>query len=145
MAGDDQTELQVLDRALLRLRRFFAAPAVVDDQGHPLELSTLLVLHAVGDTGATVRQVADELDVAHSTASRFVTRAELAGVVTRRASTVDARAIMVVLTKSGRELDRRATSFRLERLARLTQGWRPEELRDFAKATERFALRAGKE
>ena len=132
-------DLEVLDRALLSLRRFFAAPQVVDDHGHPVELSTLLVLSAVAGEGATVRQIAERLDVAHSTASRFITRAEQAGVVARQASTVDARATTVIMTEDGRALDRRATTYRLQRLARLTQDWSTDELSDFAAATERFA------
>jgi DNA-binding MarR family transcriptional regulator len=137
-----RNDLEVLDRALLRLRRFFAAPQVVDDQGRPVELSTMLVLSAVAGEGATVREIATRLDVAHSTASRFVTRAEQAGVVARQASTTDARATTVVITEDGRALDRRATTYRLQRLARLTQDWSVDELSDFAAATERFALRA---
>ena len=90
----------MLDQALLSLRRFFAAPHVVDDHGRPVELSTLLVLGAVGEGGATVREVATRLDVAHSTASRFVTRAEQAGVVERRLSTADARATTVSMTEA---------------------------------------------
>lgn len=137
-----QTDLEVLDQALLRLRRFFAAPKMVDDRGRPVELSTLLVLSALTDEGTTVRDIANRLDVAHSTASRFITRAEEAGMVARQASSADARATAVIMTEDGRALDRRATRFRLQRLARLTQDWSIGELSDFAAATERFALRA---
>ena len=107
-----------------------------------MELSTLLVLGAVGQHGATVREVATRLDIAHSTASRFITRAQEAGMVEREASAADKRVTAVTMTDGGRALERRATSCRLDRLATLTHDWPAEDVRDFAAATERFAARA---
>ncbi|MCB7135912.1 MarR family winged helix-turn-helix transcriptional regulator [Cellulosimicrobium marinum] len=137
-----ETPLDAVDRALLSLRRFLDTPRAVDDAGTRVELSTLLVLDAVGEAGATVRDVATRLAVAHSTASRLVTRAEQAGAVERTTSPADARETLAVATSHGRALRGRAVAFRHERLARLTTGWTPEELATFADLLTRFAARA---
>lgn len=141
MSVAGQPELVTLDRALMSLRRFFEVPAVLDDDGSPVDLSTLLVLDAVTSTpGAlTVRGVARRLDVAHSTASRLVTRAERAGMVTRAVSVEDRREIVVQVTEAGRELALRAVGFRLARLANITQGWGPDDVAALAELLDRFA------
>ena len=141
MLGRRQADLEILDQALLGLRRFFDTPGVLDDQGRRVELSTLLVLDAIGVDGASVREVAQRLDVAHSTASRLVKRAEEAGMVFRGNSTLDARETVVAATEAGRELGRRALGFRLGRLVELTRDWSPHELETFAASLRLFARR----
>lgn len=130
-----------MDQALLRLRRFFDAPAVLDDAGPRVELSTLLVLEAVARCGAppSVRGIAEQLGVAHSTASRLVTRAERAGMVARATSPTDKRETVIASTEVGEGFRRRATAFRLQRLIDLTQTWTREERATFARLLERFA------
>lgn len=130
-----------MDQALLRLRRFFDAPAILADTGPRVELSTLLVLEAVARSGTpvSVREIADQLDVAHSTASRLVTRAERAGMVARATSTTDRRETVIETTQVGHDLRRRATTYRLDRLMALTQAWTSEEKATFAHLLDRFA------
>ncbi|WP_265523615.1 MarR family winged helix-turn-helix transcriptional regulator [Oerskovia flava] len=145
MDVDGQSDLAQLDRALVRLRRFFEAPAVLDDDGASVELSTLLVLDAVtcAPTAAekwTVRDVARQLDVAHSTASRFVTRAERAGAVKRGASGTDRRETVVEATEAGRALAERAAHFRLARLEGITGTWEPRDVAALAALLDRFAI-----
>ncbi|HQY32626.1 MarR family transcriptional regulator [Actinotalea sp.] len=138
-------DLVALDRALLGLRRFLESPAVLDDQGRRIELSTLLVLDAVGEGAASVGDIADRLDVARSTASRLVVRAERVGMVARSASPQDARAVLVGPTDAGRALGRRAREFRLERLVALTGGWDAADVTALAGALRRFAECAASE
>jgi DNA-binding MarR family transcriptional regulator len=139
-----RTELERIDHALLGLRRFVQAPDVLHDDGSTkVELSTLLVLDAVGDDGASVGEVAARLRVAHSTASRLVVRAEEAEAVQRVPSAADARAILVVATDGGRQLRRRALEFRLARLAELTDGWTAQEVETFTDLLGRFSDAAG--
>lgn len=137
-------DLERLDQALLRLRRFFETPTVVDDDGSPVELSTLLVLDAITSAhGAatdnwTVRDVARRLEVAHSTASRFVARAEKAGAVTRAPSDTDRRETVVEATGAGRALAERAAYFRLTRLDGITDTWEPCDVATLAGLLTRF-------
>ncbi|PRZ08855.1 MarR family transcriptional regulator [Isoptericola sp. CG 20/1183] len=138
-----EPDLRMLDRALVGLRRFLTAPPVLDDQGRAVELSTLLVLNELPTEGQSVQQIATRLGVAHSTASRLVTRAEGAGMVTRTDSPDDARRRLVVPTAAGRGLRDRAAEFRLERLADIVDGWTPDEVHTLARSLHRFAQDQG--
>jgi len=131
-------DLQTLDRALISLRRFLTAPRVLDEGG-AVELSTLLVVDGLPAQGQSVSDVAARLDVAHSTASRFVTRAERAGAVTRTSAPDDTRQVLVAPTPAGRALADRATAFRLDRLADLLEGWAEEDVHVLADGLRRFA------
>ncbi|WP_278236848.1 MarR family transcriptional regulator [Isoptericola sp. AK164] len=131
--------LVALDRALLDLRRFTAAPAVVDDDGRAIELSSLLVLDALRDEPASVRDLAARLDVAHSTASRFVTRSEQAGLVARTASPHDGRESWVEATEAGRTLTERAETYRIARLGAVVAGWDEQDVTDLSRLLTRFA------
>ena len=88
-------DLQLLDEALVRLRRLWTASraSVVDELGRRVEMSSVLVVEACARAGShatevTVGDVAAFLDVEPSTASRMVDRAEAAGLVRRTASAV---------------------------------------------------------
>lgn len=133
-----------LDRALLDLRRFLAAPPVVADGGRSVELSTVLVLDAVlaaGETGALVRDVADRLDVAPSTASRLVDRAVLAAAVVKVPGE-NARQVRVEATDEGRALAARAVEHRQTQLARVLDGWTTQEQGALVDSLEHLARSA---
>lgn len=135
-----RNELEQIDRALVRLRRFFDPPAMVDDEGRRVEASTILVLETLAGAGPrTVRDVAEQLDVAHSTASRLITRAEQAGMVRRRPSPTNGRETAVETTRQGHAVRRRGVQYRLERLAEITLSWQPDEIERFATSLHRFA------
>ena len=134
----NRSDLKVLDQALVGLRRFLTAPGVLDDRGQPIELSTLLVLGGLPPDGQTIRDVAARLDVAHSTASRLVTRAERAGMTHRAQSPDDARETLVVPTAAGLELAARAVAFRLDRLAAIVSDWAPDDVHLLAEGLHRF-------
>lgn len=141
MTESDLGDLETLDRALLRLRRFLQAPRSVRDGDRPVELSTLLVLDAL-DTGTgrpTIGDVARRLGVAHSTASRLVQRAVDAGMVTRETGGDDPRTASLAATPAGAALAARARTYRQGQLRRRLHGWTPDDVAAFARALERFA------
>jgi DNA-binding MarR family transcriptional regulator len=84
-------------------------------RGHgmtPLQYQMLLQLKGYpGRERATVGELAERLQAKHHGVVALVTRCERAGLVIRRASVEDRRAVMVELTAKGRRA--------LERLARL--------------------------
>ncbi|MCL3862876.1 MarR family winged helix-turn-helix transcriptional regulator [Actinotalea sp. K2] len=145
MMDDGDQDLHRLDQALLGLRRFFAAPPAVLDGNHPVELSTLLVLDAVvgvGGGAATVRRVAEHLDVTASTASRLVERAAAVGAVVKVRGEHDARQVVLHPTPDGVALAERATAYRHARLEALLEGWSERDRHELARSLERFATAA---
>ncbi|TRW46692.1 MarR family winged helix-turn-helix transcriptional regulator [Georgenia yuyongxinii] len=135
-------DLAVLDRALLQLRRFVTVVTPqVHDGDQVIESSTLLIVEVLTAAGGplSVRELADELAVAHSTASRLVNRAAAAGAVTRTTSHQDARRRAVDLTRPGRELAARARRHRQAHLAAILADWTPTEAADLARTLGRFA------
>jgi DNA-binding MarR family transcriptional regulator len=131
--------LAQIDAALLALRRFVEPPAVVDHEGRRVEVSTVLVLDALSDVGqATVTDVAEHLSIAHSTASRLVTRAVEAGMVSRQPSRHDSRAAVLEATPAGRRLHRAASRFRRQRLEHTLQSWSERDRAQLANLLRRF-------
>jgi DNA-binding MarR family transcriptional regulator len=146
MAGSESADLQLLDEALVRLRRLWAASRahVVDDLGRRVEMSSVLVVEACAraesDTAeVTVGDVAAFLDVEPSTASRLVERAATAGLVRRMASTVNGRRAALGLTDAGHALRARATAARLGWLGGVVADWPAEDLHALGSALTRFA------
>ena len=146
VGGPGPGDLRVLDEALVRLRRLWAASRahVVDDLGRRVEMSSVLVVEACAraepDTGeVTVGDVAAFLDVEPSTASRMVDRAATAGLVLRTASRVNARRAALVLTDDGRALRARATAARLGWLGEVVAEWPREDVHVLASVLTRFA------
>ncbi|WP_052366752.1 MarR family winged helix-turn-helix transcriptional regulator [Paraoerskovia marina] len=141
--SSSEKDVERLDRALLRLRRFLTAPPVLPDGDDRVELSTLLVVDAaVRAAPASVKDVAEALVVTHSTASRLVGTAVDAGAVVRTPSQADRRTMLVEPTARGLAMLQRAVEFRLARLEGILDGWTPEEVAAFADSAERFADRA---
>ncbi|WP_127131619.1 MarR family winged helix-turn-helix transcriptional regulator [Georgenia sp. SYP-B2076] len=140
--GVHDDDLAALDRALLQLRRFVTAVTPqVHDGDRVIESSTLLIVEVLMAAGRplSVRELADELDVAHSTASRLVDRAAATGAVTRTTSDHDARRRAVDLTTAGRELAARAREHRQAHLAAILAEWAPAEAAQLARTLGRFA------
>ncbi len=127
-----------LDRALLKLRRFLTAPPTLSDQGRNVDLSTVLVLDGLPQQGQSVRDIALRLNVAHSTASRFVTRAEKSDMVRRSPSTEDGRKIVVIPTPTGRTLPARAAEYRLAYLRSVLTEWEADDIHALARSLSRF-------
>jgi len=134
-----------LDDALVRLRRLWSGPRqVIDHEGHPVEMSSVLVVEAcargaVRGRGVSVGDVAQFADVAPSTASRLVDRAVRAHLLQRRLSQLDARRSALELTPGGRALQARALQARLGWLGTVVDGWTPQDLTTLVELLGRFA------
>ncbi|GAA4890694.1 hypothetical protein GCM10025789_04050 [Tessaracoccus lubricantis] len=138
-----------LDAALLALRRLTSAPPALpglDQDGSPVEVSTMLVADAIArsarEDGCSINDVAQALTVAHSTASRLVDRAVRAGVVTRNRDADQRRRAVLRLTDGGRRLHAEAVAFRTGRLAAVTAEWSPTDVATLTELVERFAADA---
>jgi DNA-binding MarR family transcriptional regulator len=150
-AGAD-ADLDRIDSALMRLRRFWSAPrgrslpAGTDEE---VELSTVLVVEVLAreadaaSPAPGVAEVAQRLDVAPSTASRLVDRAVAAGMVQRRTSAGDARRAALHLTEQGEALHERARSFRTDYLRAVVHNWDPAEVAALGHSLDRFARAVG--
>ncbi|GEP39195.1 hypothetical protein NPS01_28580 [Nocardioides psychrotolerans] len=148
MRGGD---LKRLDVALLALRRFADAPAssggsTLVHGSERVEVSTVLVVDAVARRGAgeecSISTVAEELRVAHSTASRLIDRAVRVGMVRRTRSSTDPRRTVLTLSTAGWQLQRDAIAFRTGRLQELLTDWTADEVTTFTQLLERFARSA---
>jgi DNA-binding MarR family transcriptional regulator len=141
--GPDRA-LDDLDTALIGLRRLWAAPARLNDPTlGTVELSTIWIVDALERRAhlpeTTVADLAGALDVAHSTASRLVDRAETTGAVTRKPSASDSRRTAVALTPTGRTLAQAARRARTGYLAAVTADWTPEQRTTLADLLTRLA------
>jgi DNA-binding MarR family transcriptional regulator len=140
-----------IERAAFQLRRLWAKPHLLQrlreqcgQGGRPIQLSSLLVIHAIAGQGGgqgevTVGAVADYLDIDPSTASRLVGHAIDAGFVSRTPSPVDARRAHLRLTESGERVRGLTDEFRRRFIARLVADWTDEERSVFAGLLGRFA------
>jgi DNA-binding MarR family transcriptional regulator len=140
-----------IERAAFQLRRLWAKPHLLQrlreqcgQGGRPIQLSSLLVIHAVAGQGegrgeVTVGAVADYLDIDPSTASRLVGHAIDAGFVSRTPSPVDGRRAHLRLTESGERVRGLTDEFRRRFIARLVADWTDEERSMFAGLLGRFA------
>lgn len=143
--------LTEIGAALFHLRRIWAKPDVMREiraqtpggpGGKPLQLSNLMVVHAVAGLSrgeVTVGAVADRLEIDPSTASRLVGHAIDAGLVSRRPSPVDARRANLQLTEVGQRVKQVADRSRRAFLAGLMAGWTEEERTTFGRLLTRFA------
>jgi DNA-binding MarR family transcriptional regulator len=143
-----------IERAAFQLRRLWAKPHLLQrlreqcgQGGRPIQLSSLLVIHAIAGQGGgqgevTVGAVADYLDIDPSTASRLVGHAIDAGFVSRSPSPVDARRARLRLTESGDRVRRLTDEFRRSFIAELVADWTDAERREFARLLGRFAKAA---
>lgn len=144
MTGPDPA-LAHLDTALIGLRRLWAAPPRLPDPAlGAVEMSTIWIVDALDRVHdlpeVTVADVAAAIDVAHSTASRLIDRAEAAGCVSRHRSTTDTRRTVVAATPAGRALAGVARTARTDYLATVTADWTPDERRTLAELLSRLAL-----
>ena len=142
--ADPGRALADLDTALIGLRRLWVAPPRLTDPAlGPVEMSTIWVVDALARLAhrpeVSVADLATAIDVAHSTASRLVDRAQAAGCVSRHPSATDSRRTAVALTAAGRTLADTARTARTEYLAAITTDWVPEDRRTLADLLTRLA------
>lgn len=137
------TPLEDIDEALIALRHLWAAPPRIDDPDlGTVEMSTIWVVDRLRrNPGQTVAELAGQLDVAHSTASRLIARAEQTGAVVRMPDPHDQRRVTVHLTPAGRDLAAVALEYRMRTLEAATADWTDTERASFAHLLTRFANR----
>lgn len=137
--------LEQVDTALVRLRRLWSGqPQVLDDDGSPVEMSSVLVVEgcargAVHGTEVSVGTIAEFADVRHSTASRLTDRAVTAGLIARAPSVVDRRRTALVLTPAGQALRARALAFRMRWLRQVLAEWSDRDAAALGELLARFA------
>jgi DNA-binding MarR family transcriptional regulator len=137
--------------ALFRLVRYWSrrwilqasAHVTKDVTGEQRRVQDILVLDAVAaaarrDPEVAVADVAHQLGIDRSGASRFVTAAVDHGYLERRPSASDARRAVLTLTPAGRELLAGSHAWQEQVYAELTSGWEPEDAARFAGYLQRL-------
>ncbi|WP_199433216.1 MarR family winged helix-turn-helix transcriptional regulator [Qaidamihabitans albus] len=132
-------------RTLFQFVRYWARrwPRTDDvDRGNGRDvLVTEAVLARRAGTGATVNDVADELGIDQSGASRLVAQAVLRGYLCKAASPEDARRRVLLITDKGVELLTAAHDWQESVFAELTADWSEEEVRSFHRSMARLMAR----
>ncbi|MEM0947821.1 MAG: MarR family winged helix-turn-helix transcriptional regulator [Pseudomonadota bacterium] len=119
-----------LDRGLMRLRRLWLQQGrrrrLIDEIGSPIAMSvlrTIFAIDALNSETTSVSDVAAELEVDASTASRLVESAVSNGYAERNPSSVDRRKSVLKLTTNGRDMLVKARAGREKLLAEVTANW----------------------
>lgn len=134
--------------ALFRLVRFWsrrwAADAARD--GDPAHVGHVLVLEAIDAALATgtgaIGEVARQLGLDRSNASRMLAEAVAAGLVTKTVAPGDARRTELGITATGRELLAAARAWQDRAFAGLVAGWPPADARRLADYLQRLAAQS---
>ncbi len=129
-----------MDTAFIELRHMFTTPPHIHDPAlGQIDMSTIWVVDSLRRAPRqTIAELADAMDVAHSTASRLVARAERAGAVARTCDPRDTRRVNVTLTDAGRDLAAQALAYRLRILSAATSDWTAQQRHTFATLLTRF-------
>ncbi|MFI5959227.1 MarR family winged helix-turn-helix transcriptional regulator [Cryptosporangium sp. NPDC051539] len=130
--------------ALFRLVRFWSRRWARDAAGgaHPQLMLTLDAVHVAG-AGAGVNDVARQLGLDQSGASRMVAAATEAGYVERAPGTADARRRELRLTPDGERLLESARDWQRATFEQLTAEWPASDREQFGSYLQRLADEAG--
>ena len=130
-----KNQLRDLDRGLLRLRRLWLQQGrrrrLIDDIGQPIAMSvlrTLFAIHTLNSNTTSVSDVATELEVDASTASRLVESAVANGFALRSPSATDRRKSVLNLTEAGERILHKAQAAREAILEDVTKHWTHQEI-----------------
>lgn len=136
--------------ALFRIVRFWArrwaTGAALDVTGDERHVHAIMVLEAVDGAArpdVSVADVARELGIDQSGASRFVTAAIGDGYLERTASAADRRRAALAVTPAGRTLLTDARAWQDGVFAELTARWAPADARRFGDYLRRLAAQLG--
>ncbi|MEM9350596.1 MAG: MarR family winged helix-turn-helix transcriptional regulator [Pseudomonadota bacterium] len=134
-----------LDRGLMRLRRMWLQQGrrgrLIDEIGSPIAMSvlrTIFAIDALNSTKTSVSDVAAELEVDASTASRLVESAVSNGYAERTPNAVDRRKSVLKLTTKGRNMLVSARAGREHLLAEVTANWDSDDIETLAALLNRI-------
>lgn len=134
--------------ALFRVVRFWSrrgplrvAEDLTGEQRRLQDIQVLDAVHAAGRAGAevSVADVAHQLGIDRSGASRFVADAVEHGYLDRGAGSADARRAVISLTPAGQELLAAAHAWQERMFTELTASWPADDVRAFAVYLRRVA------
>jgi len=137
-----------LDRTLRRLRRAMMKPPAttvpVPALGKPLDMAKIFACDAVSDIArrkpsVTVKDVAAELELEHSTASRLLGDVEQDGLITRGTDPEDRRRTTLELTDLGESVVDDATAITRFFTRLLLAEWPREDVEDLTRLLSRLA------
>lgn len=143
----DDDEIRALDEAIHGFRvatqRPAYARAILDGLGFAGGVASLRVLRAAErltseNRGPSIRLVATELGVEHSTASRLVDGLVKGGLLVKEVCGEDKRQARLTLTERGRSILEEATSRRRRIVAEITASWPPQDVATLAELLERL-------
>lgn len=137
--------------ALFRLVRFWSrrwargvAAGVGDTASIAQHVLTVDAVNACADAGgASVSQVAAQLGIDHSGASRMVTAATASGYLESTRAASDARRSVLRLTAAGKDLLDHSHRWQREVFTELTAGWDEHDRTQFARYLQRLATEVG--
>ncbi|MCW2831738.1 MAG: Transcriptional regulator, MarR family [Aeromicrobium sp.] len=141
-------ELYALDDLLVRLRVAQMRPAwrrrVLESATRDVTFSDLRVLRTVErraahDLETSIGDVAEDVGIEHSTASRAVTSAERRGLVERTVSSTDQRRTRLRLTPGGAEALTEMSERRRGLVAETVVDWPPDQLRQLVGLLDQLA------
>lgn len=136
--------IDALDRTLERMRKTVtdlahSAPAVMP--GLPYDFAALRVAESVARLQSpTIKDVAADLGVDHSTTSRAVAGAERQGLLTRSVHPTDRRQVVLTLTAEGTKISEQLPALRQHMLDESLHDWSAEEISQFREFLERFRI-----
>lgn len=129
-------------RMRLLIGRRYIGRLAISRAGAGIELSHLDVLGLVQrlsqTSEVTVGNIAEQMRIDQSRASRIVAELVKSGVLRRQASQEDARRTIVTLTRKGADLRLQFEAVKLDVLSQVLADWRPDEIATFAKLYDRF-------
>jgi DNA-binding MarR family transcriptional regulator len=118
-------------------RRWTGAGSGVDvERGRDVMVTEAVIVHS-DRGGATINQVAEELGIDQSGASRMVADAVARGYLSKEPA-VDARQRVVQVTEHGRELVTQAHAWQETTFANLTADWTPADVEQFTRLMHRL-------
>jgi DNA-binding MarR family transcriptional regulator len=137
-------DLDELDELLVRIRLAHQRPdwrrRLLIGSAHRLGLSDLRVLRSVERrSGASIGDVAEDLGIEHSSASRAVTQVVAAGFLIKSSSPEDKRRTILELTDTGRQALRNTTARRREMVADAVIDWMPSDIARLNELLRRLA------
>lgn len=109
--------------SLVRVTRTFAHR----DSAHSVTATPIALLRLVSETDPRLGDLAEQLRVKPSVASRAVAALESEGYVTREPDPDDARACRIRITRTGRDYLKSREDWALDMVARTLSDWSPED------------------